>query len=392
MRSIALLSVLAGMLFFAGMASADTATLYEAENVFSGGFVKTGNDPTKTSGGALVLVAPGATATATISAFAHNRTYLRLRGPNATAEVSFDGVGALNVPVENGSWQRYKAWTFATEGSHTLSVKNNGTDYLRIDTLILKFQVFAETSIWNIPALKKGSDSPNPNPAAFNSYGSSLEYSNDTTWGKPFFFARPTDPCVVWDDLNGWASGDIAYQGECIRTPAAAHEATGSDGHLALISADRHYSYEGWRCHVSSHSCATLVRFDLSGSGVPNDTSDNTSARGSGTPLITTAIHPGDDFQHAQGCTVPNVQSDYITPPATHADGGASNGLRYGQLYRLRDTFPAPSDPIAAALVQELKTYGCYLVDQGATFGIDGDPNMDMQTPNVKSTDLFLVR
>jgi hypothetical protein len=239
---------------------------------------------------------------------------------------------------------------------------------------------FAADSPWNVPAAQKGSfSSSNPFGSQFTSYTSSLELSGvapDYQWGKPIFFAKPGDPEYGWTDLNGWAKGDIRYQGEPIPMPQGAKQATGSDGHLTIVTADRHYAYDMWRANVSSKSAETIVRFDLTGSGVPGVQSSNTSARGSGTPIIPTTIRAEEaigGIDHALGLTVPHVASSYLWP-ATHSDG-SSGSIEYGMLFVLRPDFAVPAGASLGErnIIAALKTYGAYIVDQGASMGLDAD-------------------
>jgi hypothetical protein len=241
---------------------------------------------------------------------------------------------------------------------------------------------FAPSSPWNVPAAQKGGiAAQNPFASQFTSYSSSLEISGvapDNKWGKPIFFAKPGDPEYRWDDQNGWAKGDIRYRGEPIPMPAGAHEATGSDGHLTIVTADRRYEYDMWRADVSRRTAETIVRFDLTGSGVPDDRHDNTSARGSGTPLIPTTIRAEEaltGIDHALGLTVPSVAGDYVLP-ATHSDGDLGSGaVQYGMLFVLRPDFPVSAGVGIGErnIIAALKTYGAYVVDQGASMGIDAD-------------------
>ena len=244
------------------------------------------------------------------------------------------------------------------------------------------WRAFAPTSPWNVPAALKGSIAPsNPFAPQFTSYSSTLEISGvapDNEWSKPIFFAKPGDPARTWTDQNDWAKGDIRYQGEPIPMPAGAHEATGSDGHLTIVTADRRYAYAVWRADVARRSAETIVRFDLTGAGIPGDRDDNTSARGSGTPVIPTTVRAEEaltGIDHALGLTVPSVSGDYLFP-ATHTDGDlGSNAVKYGMLFVLRPDFPVPSGASIGErnIIAALKTYGAYVVDQGASMGIDAD-------------------
>jgi hypothetical protein len=246
------------------------------------------------------------------------------------------------------------------------------------------WRAFAPTSPWNVPAALKGSIAPsNPFSSQFTSYSSTLEISGvapDNEWSKPIFFAKPGDPTHTWTDENDWAKGDIRYQGEPIPMPAGAHEATGSDGHLTIVTADRRYAYDMWRADVSRRSAETIVRFDLAGAGIPGDRDDNTSARGSGTPVIPTTVRAEEaltGIDHALGLTVPSVSGEYLFP-ATHADGNLGSGaVKYGMLFVLRPDFPVPGGASIGErnIITALKTYGAYVVDQGASMGIDADSN-----------------
>jgi hypothetical protein len=131
-----------------------------------------------------------------------------------------------------------------------------------------------------------------------------------------------------------------------------------------------------WRANVSSKSAETIVRFDLSRSGVPGVQSDNTSARGSGTPIIPTTIRAEEaigGIDHVLGLTVPHVASSYLWP-ATHSDG-SSGSIKYGMLFVLRPDFAVPAGASLGErnIIAALKTYGAYIVDQGASMGLDAD-------------------
>ncbi len=239
---------------------------------------------------------------------------------------------------------------------------------------------FSATSPWNVPAAQKGSvTSSNPYGSQFTSYTSSLELSGvapDNQWAKPIYFAKAGDPEYRWTDTNGWPKGDIRYGGEPIPMPAGAKQATGSDGHLTIVTADRRYAYDMWRANASMRSAEAIVRFDLAGSGVPGVQTSNTSARGSGTPIIPTTIRAEEavsGIEHALGLTVPRVASSYIWP-ATHSDG-SSGSIKYGMLFVLRADFPVPGGASLGErnIISALKYYGAYVVDQGASMGLDAD-------------------
>ena len=244
------------------------------------------------------------------------------------------------------------------------------------------WRAFAPSSPWNVPAAQKGGLAPsNPFASQFTSYSSSLEISGvapDNKWGKPIFFAKPGDPEYRWTDQNGWAKGDIRYQGEPIPMPAGAHEATGSDGHLTIVTADRRYEYDMWRADVSKRAADTIVRFDLTGAGVPADRRRQHLRAGLGH-----AAHPDHD---------PGRGGAHRDRPRARADRserrrqlrlpGDPLGRRpRGQRGQVRDAVRAAAGLPGVGraglgernIIAALKTYGAYVVDQGASMGIDAD-------------------
>jgi len=254
-------------------------------------------------------------------------------------------------------------------------------------------RVFADNSIWNIPAREKGRVTSTQLPASVHSYANKLEVTKDFKWSKPIFYAKDSDPRYTWVDTNGWVSGNIKYQGEPIPLPQGAHEATGSDGHLCIVTADKRYAYDFWRANVGTKRAEAICKWDLRGSGVPDRLT--TSARGAGVPLLTTVVRADDSFHHAGGLTVPNVESHFVNPPATHSDGRATNGLQYGQLYVLRSDFPVYGNDFLRSLIKQLRSYGAYLVDQGASLGIDCQPQAVDLLPdqlNITAKDFRLVK
>ena len=244
---------------------------------------------------------------------------------------------------------------------------------------------FAPTSPWNVPVAQKGGTTSNPYASQFTSYRSTLEISgipeggvHGTAYAKPIFFASPGDPQYVWNTVNTWVKGDIRYQGEPIPLPAGTMQASGSDGHLTIVTADRHYAYDMWRADAATRTAYAIVRFDLTGEGVPSVRTNNTSARGSGAPIIPTTIRAEEavnGIDHALGLTIPRASSTY-NYPATHTDGDLGpDAVQYGMLFVLRADYPVPAGATLGErnIIQALKTYGAYVVDQGSSMGLDAD-------------------
>ena len=254
----------------------------------------------------------------------------------------------------------------------------------------LVWQPFRDDSIWNVPANQKGAPTAgNPFAAQFVSYSSSLEISgipgsgSGGEYAKPTYFAKPGDPVAsVLVAEPTWVKGDIRWDGQPIPVPVGVEPAPGSDGHLTIVSADRRTAWEMWRCtkaDASGYETVTISQWDLTGTGVPSDPNDNSSARGSGTPLLPTTIRATEaisGINHALGITVPRVSNDYIYPPATHSDGSLGpDGIKYGMLFVLRADFPEPANATVGErnVIRALKTYGAYVVDQGASMELDAD-------------------
>lgn len=252
------------------------------------------------------------------------------------------------------------------------------------------FRAFADSSPWNIPAAQKGAiDAGNPYAGEFSDRGPDwtmkLSGSPDNPdYSSPIFFAEPGDPVApVTVALPSWApNGDIRWDGQPVPVPQGVYAAPGSDGHLTVVSADRRTAWEFWRAtkwDVTGYETSIIVQFDLTGSGNSSDPIDDTSARGSGTPLIATTLRADEavhGIRHALGITVPRVSSTYLFPPATHTDGGQGpDAIKYGMLFVLRSDYPVPADASVGVknVIQALKTYGAYVVDQGADLEMDAD-------------------
>jgi hypothetical protein len=250
------------------------------------------------------------------------------------------------------------------------------------------FRAFSDTSPWNVPAAAKGPIDPgNPFAGQFaGERGWTMKLSgtpDNPTYASPVYFAQPGDPVAsVNVTIPDWApQGSIRWDGLPVPVPAGVKPAPGSDGHLTVVSADRRTAWEFWRCTkagTSGYSTAIIVQFDLTGPGYSDNVGD-TSARGSGAPLISTTLRAEealDGIPHALGITVPHVGSKPIYPPMTHTDGeGPDNGIQYGMLFVLRADYPIPANASVGVrnVIAALKTYGAYVIDQGADLEMDAD-------------------
>ena len=75
-------------------------------------------------------------------------------------------------------------------------------------------------------------------------------------------------------------------------------------------------------------------------------------------------------FRHALGITVLRVASTWLYP-AAKSDGSCGCPIQYGMLFVLRPDFPETGSIGRLNVIRALKTYGAYIVDQGASFEID---------------------
>jgi hypothetical protein len=249
------------------------------------------------------------------------------------------------------------------------------------------WRAFAPSSPWNVPAAPQSIAPGNPYASQFaGSSGFTMKISgtpDNPRYSSPIFFAQPGDPVAnVKVGQPSWAPrGNTKWNGQPIPVPAGVAPASGSDGHLTVVSADRGTAWEFWRCTAAGaggYTTEVIVQWDLTGPGYASVRGDN-SARGSGTPLISTTLRADEALNgvnHALGITVPHVSSGYIYPPASHSDGGGgNNGIQYGMLFVLRSDYapPAGSGIGERNVIQALKTFGAYVVDQGADLEMDAD-------------------
>ena len=246
------------------------------------------------------------------------------------------------------------------------------------------FRAFSDSSPWNITAAATAPTNPYASQFADSpNFAMKLSGTPDNiTHGSPVFFARPGDPTApVRVTQPDWAAhGDTKWDGKPVPVPVGVAPAPGPDGHLTVVSADNRVAWEFYGCSQAGtmgYITRVIVKWNLTGPGWSSQ-DNNTSARGSGLPLISTSLRADEalrGIQHALGITVPRVSSDY-TWPAAHSDGRQGpSAIQYGMRFVLRPDFPVP--PNASIGVQNviyaLKVYGAFVVDQGADFVMDAD-------------------
>jgi hypothetical protein len=287
---------------------------------------------------------------------------------------------------------------------------------------------FNESSPWNKVAATYSAPVQMPSTWLddFDGVGSTrpLDLANGWDHGKAIFKASGADPvtatfriadssqcfndpagCGVWQpadpthrvaDQTATAPDRIPIPAgvRCPGLPVVDNE---HDRSLSVISADGKTAWDFWHCtHAATpqepwYTAAVAAKWSLdpddpsqTSAGYQNEglsSTGSTSARASGTPLAPTTVTPREALRgihHPLGLTVLNVSDGYVNPPASHTDGCAGcSHLRYGMLFVLRSNFKSPRFPRIGELsiIQALKKYGAYIVDQGPTFELDGSPN-----------------
>ena len=287
---------------------------------------------------------------------------------------------------------------------------------------------FNEASPWNRAAAEYPASVPVP-PAWLPDFDggtgtTSLQMARSWEHGKAIFKAAPGDPvtatfriadatqcfddpagCVAWQpaDPTHRVADETAAVPERIPIPAGVRCPglplidNDHDRALTIVSADGRTAWELWHCtHAATpqepwYTAGVATKWSLD----PDDPSSlsrgfqdeglgsvgSTSARGSGTPLLTTTVTPLEavrGIHHPLGLTVARVSNLYENPPASPTDGcAACSNLRYGMLFVLDPAFRPARQPRLGDLnvIQALKLYGAYVVDQSPVFELDGSPN-----------------
>jgi hypothetical protein len=246
------------------------------------------------------------------------------------------------------------------------------------------FRAFSSSSPWNQTAVPAAST--NPWEAQFaDTPGFTMRLSGtpeNPAHGAPVYFARPGDPVapVSGTDPGLMPDGPMAWDGKPVPVPSGVMPASSLDGHLTVVSWDRRMAWDFYGCTqagVSGYIARVVVQWDLTGQGY-SPSGDENSARGSGAPLISTSLRAEEavnGLRHALGITVPRVSRSYMLP-ATHSDGLLGpDAIRYGMRFVLRPDYTLPFNATRGMInvVYALKTYGAFVVDQGADFEMDAD-------------------
>lgn len=216
--------------------------------------------------------------------------------------------------------------------------------------------------------------------------------SDNPTYATPVNVAKFGDPetsnvSLVHPDWQPSAASGLRWDGGPIPIPSPCNIEAGSDGHLTIVSPDHKRDWEFWEatsCTPAGIDASVIASYDLTGSGVSATSSANT-ARGSGTPLISTSLRPDEvqyGVEHTLGVSVAgDVSSTYRYPPASHTDGGqSSTAIKYGDLFVLRSDYPMTGSDQRKNLLAALKVYGVVIIDRAS-----GD--FEIEASNIDSPD-----
>src|SRR5437016_1670460 len=115
------------------------------------------------------------------------------------------------------------------------------------------WRAFSRDSPWNRPAAPDSIGPSNPYATQFaGPAGFTMKISGtpkNPTYGSPVYFAQPGDPVAPVTVVGtGSPRGSLRWGGQPIPAPAGVAPASGSDGHLVVVSADRRTAWEFWRC------------------------------------------------------------------------------------------------------------------------------------------------
>lgn len=258
---------------------------------------------------------------------------------------------------------------------------------------------FASTSPWNRPIGSDAELSSEEDPRVVTVRDRDGRVNANNGYSHPVYRATEDDPETLIEDLSHPGRTKSAL------VPTAAVPATGSDGHLHVISPDGRYVYETWKAQRQDETHLTAARVernDLLGSGV---LLGGTRAYGGSAigGLVRRWELDAGVIRHAVAIALDPSQL-VVGPvwPANADDGEYPPGgtVPMGTLF----TIPAWVDvdelglnPDALAVARAIQDYGAYVVDQGAPFVLyleqgvteDQHANVDAQIDVIK--DLVLV-
>jgi hypothetical protein len=229
---------------------------------------------------------------------------------------------------------------------------------------------FASTSPWNMPigSGARFTTSADPRIATLRAGGARVNANEG--YSHPVVQARDSDPTATFQDIS------ISSRSRTAKVPTTATPASGTDGHLHVISPDKRTVTETWVAQRKSSTLLTarrVERNDLHGSGILEG-----GTRAYGGSAIAGLVRTHE----LRGAAIPHAVAIALNPdqlrrghvwPANAEDGSNSYSgtIPMGTLFAIPGSVDVESLGLnreALAVARALQDYGAYVVDQGAPF------------------------
>jgi hypothetical protein len=229
---------------------------------------------------------------------------------------------------------------------------------------------FASTSPWNRPIGSDAALSADDDPRIETIRSESGRVNSNNGYSHPVYRAADDDPESLIQDLSHPGRSERA------RVPTAAVPASGTDGHLHVISPDGRFVYETWMAQRQDEThlvAARVERNDLLGAGVLLGGSRAYGGSAIGGLVRRWELDAGE-IRHAVAISLDPSQLT-VGPvwPASADDGEypAGGTVPMGTLLAIPgdvDVDELGLNPHALAVARAVQDYGAYVVDQGAPF------------------------
>ena len=258
---------------------------------------------------------------------------------------------------------------------------------------------FSSTSPWNRPIGSYAQLSSPDDPRVLTVRGEDGRVNSNNGYSHPVYRAEDDDPETLIQDLSHPGRTKSAL------VPTEAVPASGSDGHLHVISPDGRYVYETWKAERQDDTHLTAARVernDLLGSGVLHGGTRAYGGSAIGGLVRRWELDAGE-IRHAVAIALDPSQL-VVGPvwPANADDDEYPPGgtVPMGTLFTIPhwvDVDDLGLNRDALAVARAIQDYGAYVVDQGAPFVLyleqgvteEQHANVDAQIGVIK--DLVLV-
>ena len=229
---------------------------------------------------------------------------------------------------------------------------------------------FASTSPWNMPigSGARFSNDWDPRIQTLRSAGSRVNANEG--YSHPIVQARTSDPWTSFTDVS------YSHRSRAGHTPTWAMPASGTDGHLHVISPDKRTVIETWVATRHTNTSITALRVeqnDLYGSGILDGGTRAYGGSAIGGLVRTHELNAG---------TVPHAVAVAMNPdqlvqpsvwPANADDGWYPGGgtIPMGTLFAIPGHINVENLGLnreALMIARAMQNYGAYVVDQGAPF------------------------